>query len=162
VNNPPPVVNASPLILFAKGGCFELLRTAGEELSVPTAVVEEIRRRGRDDLTVQCLNRSPWIKEVREPPIPPIIQAWDLGPGESSVLAWALANPGVKAIIDDLAARRCASILNIPLGGTLGLILSAKKRGVIPQAKPLIEKMRQSGMYISERLLNQALALVGE
>jgi len=36
----PPVVNASPLIVLARGGLFELLRVAGDRLVVPAAVAE--------------------------------------------------------------------------------------------------------------------------
>ena len=33
---------------------------------------------------------------------------------------------------------------------------------VIPEAQPVLEKLRQSGMYLSDRILNQSLALVEE
>jgi len=59
---------------------------------------------------------------------------WGLGPGESSVLALANKHPGMEAIIDDLAGRKCAAYLKIPVRGTLGIVLVLKKRGVIPQA----------------------------
>jgi predicted nucleic acid-binding protein len=91
-----------------------------------------------------------------------LIQAWDLGPGESSVLAWAYAYPGTEMIVDDLAARRCAAALGIPARGTLGLILTAKKRGRIAAARPILETLRRSGMHLSDPVLNQALALVNE
>ncbi len=32
------------------------------------------------------------------------------------------ANPGTAIIVDDLAARRCAATLGVPVRGTLGLI----------------------------------------
>ena len=157
-----PAVNASPLIFLARGGLLDLLRLAGEEIVVPAAVAAEIRRRGSTDLTVQAIEGTSWLVVVETPPIPGLIQAWDLGEGESSVLAWAYAYPGTEAIVDDLAARRCAAALGIPVRGTLGLVLTAKKRGRIPAARPILEKLRQSGMYLSERVMNQALALVGE
>ena len=91
-----------------------------------------------------------------------MVQAWDLGHGESSVLAWALTNPGTLAILDDLAARRCAATLRIPVRGTLGLVLVAKQRGRIEAARPVLEAMRGSGMYRSDSVLSRALALVGE
>jgi predicted nucleic acid-binding protein len=52
--------------------------------------------------------------------------------------------------------------MEYPVRGTLGLILTEKKRGAIPKARPVLEKLRQSGMYLSDRILNQALALIGE
>lgn len=78
------------------------------------------------------------------------------------MLAWGYANPGTTVIIDDLAAPRCAATYEIPVRGTLGLVLTAKKRGVIPEARPVLERLRQSGMYLSDVVLDQALALVGE
>ncbi|MEH2009054.1 MAG: DUF3368 domain-containing protein [Nostoc sp.] len=64
--------------------------------------------------------------------------------------------------MDDLAARRCAAVLGIPVLGTLGIVLTAKQRGKITRARPIIENLRSSGMYLSDRVINQALALVGE
>ena len=157
-----PAVNASPLILLARGGLLDLLRLAGDEVVVPTLVATEIQRRGPDDPTVRALTNTPWLVRIETPPIPALIQSWDLGEGESSVLAWAHAHPGTEAIVDDLAARRCAAALGIPVRGTLGLVLTAKRRGVIPMARPVVEQLRQAGMYLSERIVQQALALVGE
>jgi predicted nucleic acid-binding protein len=141
---------------------LDLLKLAGEEIVVPQAVAMEIRRRGTADPTVQALEDTAWIVVVETPPIPAVIQSWDLGPGESSILAWAYSHPGTEAILDDLSGRRCAAALNIPVRGTLGLVLTAKRRGIIPAARPVLEKLRQSGMYLSDRVLNQALTLVGE
>jgi len=51
--------------------------------------------------------------------IPPVIIAWDLGLGETEVLAWAYQNPGYEAVLDDRAARNCALSLNLPTRGTI-------------------------------------------
>ncbi|HEU4832935.1 MAG TPA: DUF3368 domain-containing protein, partial [Pyrinomonadaceae bacterium] len=85
-----------------------------------------------------------------------------LGPGESAVLAWAHTHEGSEAIIDDLAGRRCAVAFNIPVRGTLGLVLTAKQRGHISSARHLLYQLRQAGMYLSDRVLNEALVRVGE
>ena len=82
---------------------------------------------------------------TQTPAVPAQIQAWGLGPGESSVLAWAHAHAGTEAIIDDLAGRRCAAAFNIPVRGTLGLVLIAKQRGRVPSARRLLEQLRQAG-----------------
>jgi len=85
-----------------------------------------------------------------------------LGPGESSVLAWAHAHSGSEAILDDLAARRCASAFGIPVRGTLGLALIAKQRGQIPSARRVLEQLRRGGMYLSDYVMDEALSRVGE
>ena len=157
-----PAVNASPLIFLANGDLLHLLTIAGDEVVLPAAVAEEIRRRGPDDPTVRAVAKTSWLSVVPTPPVHKLIQAWDLGPGESSVLSWGYANEGTEIIIDDRAARRCASSLGIPFRGTLGLVLVAKKRGTIPLARPVVDQLRQQGMYLSDRVVDEALALVGE
>jgi predicted nucleic acid-binding protein len=111
---------------------------------------------------VVAIESSDWVNVVDAGSVPPVIQAWDLGPGESAVLAWATAHPGAEAILDDLAARRCAASLAVPVRGTLGLVLLAKRRGMVPAARPLLDTLREAGMYLSPAVMDRALRLVGE
>jgi len=90
------------------------------------------------------------------------VAVFGLGDGETAVLAHALAHPGSGAIVDDQAARSAAAALGIPHQGTLGVIVFAKVQGLIPAARPVVEQLRQYGMYLSDQVMNQALAQVGE
>ena len=157
-----PVINASPLIYLSRSGLLDLLQIISFEIVVPEIVADEILRRGASDITAQAIRQTEWLKIVPAPAIQPEILAWSLGAGESSVLSLVLANKNTEAIVDDLAARRCAAALQIPVRGTLGIILTAKNRGEISAARPLLEKLRQNGMYLSDKVLNHALSLVGE
>jgi predicted nucleic acid-binding protein len=141
---------------------LDFLQVAAETVVVPDAVTDEIPHRSPTDITVQALQNTAWVVGIDDPPIPRVIQTEDLGEGESAVLAWDYIHTGTEAIIDDLAGRRCAAALGIPVRGALGLILTAKRRGRIPQARPVLERLRQAGMYLSDRIMDQALALVGE
>ena len=158
----PPIVNASPLIYLSQVGLLHYLQLVGEEVLVPQAVANEIRAYGPNDITAHSLHHTSWLQIVEVPEVPAIIQAWDLGPGESEVLAWAHANPETETIIDDLAARRCAATLGVPVRGTLGLVLIAKQRGEIPEARPVVEQLCRAGMYLSSHVIERALALVDE
>lgn len=157
-----PVVNASPLIYLSKAGLSELLQLLAPRIRVPQAVATEIQQRGGLDVTARLIETTDWLEVVATPNIPEIIQAWDLGRGESAVLAWAYLHLGSEAIVDDLAARRCAAALEIPVRGTLGLVLVAKQRGEIAEARSVLMQLRQVGMYLSDGVLNRALQLVGE
>lgn len=136
------VVNASPLIFLSKAGLVHFLQQAAPDILIPETVAWEIGRRGEEDITARTVANTPWLTRVEAPLIPPLIQSWDLGPGESAVLAYAVAHPGVVAIIDDGAGRRCAETLGIPLLGTLGLVMIAKKRGLIAVARPVIALLK--------------------
>jgi predicted nucleic acid-binding protein len=157
-----PAVNASPLIFLTRVALLDLLLLAAPEIAVPAPVADEIRRRGSSDPVSRALATMNWLQVVDAPPVPDRIQAWDLGPGESSVLAWCAARQGVEAIVDDLGARRCADTLGIPVRGTLGLILVGKRRGRIPAARPVLDSLRLAGMYLSDHVMNRALQTVDE
>lgn len=157
-----PSVDASPLIFLSHSSLLDLLQLVAPELVVPLPVAEEIQRRGSQDPTARALASTRWLQVV-EPVEPPAqVLSWDLGPGESSVLGWCVLHPGAEAIVDDLAARRCAQALGIPTRGTLGLVLLGKKRGRLPAARPVLESLRRAGMYLSDRVLDRALRTVGE
>lgn len=156
------VVNASPLIFLSKAGMMHLLQQKVEEVLVPEPVVQEILKRGSQDFTAKVLESIDWLKPVEVAKIPALIQSWDLGPGESSVLAYAYANPGVTAIIDDGPGRYCAETLGLPLRGTLGLVMIAKNKGFIPAARPIVALLKQHGMYLSESVIDRAMSLIGE
>ena len=156
------VANASPLILLARSGHFDLLRAAATRVAVPAPVVSEIERRGEADATVRALREADWIEVVPAPSIPPPIAAWNLGPGESAVLAYAATHPGSVAILDDRPARRCAELLGIPVRGTLAVVVAAKRKGAISHVRPVVEGLRRAGMYVSQQIVDEVLAVVGE
>lgn len=155
------IINASPLIFLSRSGYLNLLQEFAREIWVPEAVAMEILARGHDDVTARAIDTTRWL--FIQPPvtIPQAIADWRLGAGESAVIALAVRHQR-EAIIDDLAGRRCAQSLNLPVRGTLGLVLVAKQRGAIPSARAAIEKMIASGLYLSPKVVNKALARVGE
>jgi predicted nucleic acid-binding protein len=46
--------------------------------------------------------------------------------------------------------------------GTAGLLVLAKRRGLVPAVRPLLETMRAGGYYLAESLVNLAARQVGE
>lgn len=156
------IVNASPLIFLSRGRQIGILRHFAYRTLVPEPVAEEIRRKGISDITSQTLENTPWIEVVSAPPVPGSILEWGLGPGESAVLALAYGHPEREAIIDDLAGRKCAAFHAIPVRGTLGLVLAAKRRGLIPRARPVLETLIREGLYLSSHVIDEAMRRVGE
>jgi len=156
------VVNTSPLIHLAEAGLLDLLQAAAEEIWVPEPVAREILAYGDADPTASALASNPWLRNVPVSAVATAVIAWDLGPGESSVLTLALDQPGCGVVIDDLAGRRCAEALGIPLRGTVGLILAARLAGRIDSARSVLERLRDAGMFLSDAVLARALRRVGE
>ena len=156
------VVNASPLIFLTHVGLLEALDEPGVPVVVPDRVIDEIGARGASDPAVIALGAAPWIRVVPTPPIPKEVSDWGLDPGESAVLAVALESPGSQAILDDLDARHCAASLGVPTQGTLGLQVVAKQLGLIAEVRPLVDRLRQTGFYMSQKLADRVLRAAGE
>lgn len=155
-------MNASPLIFLTEVGLLEVLRQPGVPVLVPDVVLVEIGRLGPNDPAIQVVQQSGWMQTVPTPTIPDAVLVWDLHAGESAVLAVALEHPDSMAVLDDQPARWCAQVLNIQTQGTLGLVLVAKQQGLIPLVHPVLEQLKQAGMYMSDRLETQILAAAGE
>lgn len=156
------VVNASPIISLAKIDRIHLLRELCDEVVIPQGVADEINLGGYTDSAVIWLQQLGQAFIHPAPAVDSGIASWDLGLGESQVLSWALQHPSYEAIIDDLAARKTAKILQIPVRGTLAVILLAKQLGYITSVKQDLEKLVQVGLRISPALLAQAIALAEE
>lgn len=155
------VIDASPLIFLSRSRHLDLLRSFVQTIWVPRPVADEILRRGSQDITAQAIENTTWLITQPISDISAAILQWRLGTGESATLALAQAH-GLEAILDDLAGRKCAAALNIPVRGTLGIVLAAKQRGLIPKARPVIEDMMSDGLYLSRKVLDQALQRVDE
>jgi predicted nucleic acid-binding protein len=97
----PAVINASPLIFLSRGQQMELLRHFAGRILVPEPVANEILMKGPEDITTKALDSTSWLEVVPVVPVPEKILEWGLGPGESSVLAFANEHPGMEAIITD-------------------------------------------------------------
>jgi predicted nucleic acid-binding protein len=63
----------------------------------------------------------------------------------------------IQILIDDRAARIVAESKNLAVIGTIGTLLLAKDRGLIPHIKPILDQLIASGKWISINLYQQAL-----
>src|SRR5262249_55830018 len=138
-----------PVIRLARVGRVALLEDLAEEPIIPSGVAREILEGPEGDPARSWLAGAGASRVQPAEMIAAVVAAWDLGAGESEVLSWACRHPGVEAILDDRAARNCAVALGVPVRGTLGVILLAKKEGNVPLALPLLDELRTAGLRIS-------------
>lgn len=150
------ILNASPLIVLARIKLADLFIQLADEVIIPRAVVDEIHDGPEGDLARQFLD-SGILPIIDSPSPPPALLAWDLGAGETAVLSYAMTNVGWIAILDDIAARKCARSFSIPIKGTLGVVLMARQRGLIPSAANTLRELRNNGLWLDEHLVQEAL-----
>ena len=67
-----------------------------------------------------------------------------------------------KTCVDDFLARRTAEALYIPLSGTLGVLLAAKRAGLIGEIAPLLDNLQNPRFWVSPVTLTAVLKLAGE
>jgi predicted nucleic acid-binding protein len=156
------IVDASPLILLSKAGRLEFLRVGADRVIVPDAVLDEIGRKGRGDPTFRAITSTDWLDILPAGDVPGPVAACRLGRGETAVLALAHGASDCEVVLDDLAARRAAASLGLPCLGSLGLVLLAKRQGVIPEARPTIEELRRVGLYLDDDFVAVVLKRIGE
>ena len=157
------VANAPPLIFLSHvDGIDWLARFSSEPVTVPEAVIAEIEAGFEGPKLATKLRDNPKFDIVSDLAISAVIAAWDLGAGESQVIARCDAQSGSRAVLDDKAARDCARSLGFPIIGTLGVVLVAKRRGWIKAARPVIDELLAHKLFLAPDLVRVALAEVGE
>jgi len=65
-------------------------------------------------------------------------------------------------LIDDKRGRKVAVINNIKTIGSLGVLLQAKRSGLLTHIAPLLSQIEVSPIYISQSLIETVLELAGE
>ncbi len=155
------VINASPLITLFRSGQAHILPQLFGRIIVPQAVWQEVVLDEWEDAAALELRTQTWPL-IEETEISPRVVAWSLGAGETAVLSYALAHAPLRAVIDDRDARRCAQTLGIPIFGTGGLLVLAKRRGLLPSVSAAITKLRSAGLWLSDDIAQVLRAQAGE
>ena len=156
------ILNASPLICLFRSGLAGIFSSLFQEIVVPEAVIKEVMAEGKTDFAAKTLVSQSWVRRIADIPFDPRVVAWDLGEGESAVLSFALKNPGFWAVMDDREARRCALSIQCRFIGTLGILLLAKRRGIIPSLRESLDKLQGAGFWLSTSLVNEICQRSGE
>jgi predicted nucleic acid-binding protein len=151
----PIVSNAIPLIAFAAIERLPLLPALFESVIIPPTVAFEARRIVRD--------APAWVL-VRElkPPMPPVVLRPRLGDGEREAIALAVELGVEQILLDDLPARKIARELGLSVIGVLGVLLAAKRQGLLQLVRPEREKLLKTSFFLTPQLVEALLRDAGE
>jgi uncharacterized protein len=155
------VANAGPLISLARIGRLDLLPALFGQIFVPPAVYREVTE--DDSLPgAGALAQAGWLKKTEVMDLGAVrgLSFWlDAGEAEALTLARQL---DMTVAIDEKRGRRLSAELGVPQTGTVGILIAAKSRGLIPSVRPLLDQLMESGIRLSSRLYEQACSLAGE
>jgi len=152
------ICNTTPFIALASINRIELMRELFETISVPEAVIEEIRAGG--PIKVPDLTLLKWIEVISNMTTHKHKLLYQLDYGERNVILNALKLKADLVLIDDRIARNIAEYMGLHVKGTLGVLVDAKRKGLITSFKKMALEMRENGIRFSLRLIEEiALAL---
>lgn len=157
------VADTTPISELAKVNYLNLLPKLFGRVIIPQGVYDELTTGQHPAaelvqelfwLDMVAVNNRLVVKELQ--------QVGNLDLGESEAIALAEEMNADQLLIDEKAARRVAMTRNLPLIGTMGVLLLAKRQGEIENVKNILDQMQQQGTRISDRLYTQVLILAQE
>jgi len=149
------VLDSSPLIALASIDRLPLFPALFESVVIPPAVAFETRR--------IFPIRPDWLAvQVPTGPLPAAILRRKLGAGEREAIGLALELDARQIILDDLIARKVARDLGLNVIGGLGVLLAAKRQGLLPLVRPDLEKLLRTSFFLSPVLVQELLRDAGE
>jgi len=157
------VSDTTPLSELAKIGRLDLLREVYGRVIIPQEVFDEVVT-GVHPAAIAVSSCS-WIEiqTVRDAQKAlELHTATRLGLGECAAMILAEDLNANRLLIDDFAARREAQSRNLPVIGTVAVILLAKRLGIIPVVKNLLDDLVAQGARIGQKLYRDALIVAGE
>jgi predicted nucleic acid-binding protein len=141
---------------------LHILPRLASRVLVPPAVVDEIEVGRAAGVPLPDLTDLDWITVQRPVSVAAIPLLTDLGSGEAQVLMLAIEQKHVVAVLDDALARRIADTLDLPFTGTLGLLLDAKRAGLVPAVGPLLDRLQALRFRLTGETKQAVLKLAGE
>ena len=154
--------DASPLIGLASAGAFGLLRELFHKVTVTAAVRDEVLAGGElpGAPELEAAIRDGWIEVVPNCRDPEFV---DLGAGESSTLAFARSHPSACLVLmDDPLGRSHARAHGLAVTGVAGVLLAARKAGLVDSIRPFFERLERSEFRLSNEIVRAILEQAGE
>lgn len=160
------ICNAGPIIALAKIDRLSLLSKLADSILIPATVFHEtLAKPGADaDRIIEASKSFLHVSESQNYIDPGVLFATrHLDAGEKQVIALASSTPApFTLVLDDAAGRRVAGRLGYPLLGFIGVLLIAKKRGLVTHVIPLLLQARDQGYWMSDELIDTAKLIASE
>ena len=157
------VSDTSPITNLAAVNQLNLLQQLYGTIIIPEAVYSELT--GTDivpgTVEVQTLN---WIVTgtvTNRNQVTKLQQELDIG--EAEAIGLALELNADRLLIDERRGRKIASRFNIKFVGVLGILVIAKRQGLLQVVQPVLDELMSTMKFrVSEALYTQILQDVGE
>lgn len=157
------ISDTTPISELTKVGYLDLLPKLFGRVVIPQGVYDELTT-GQHP-AARIVQDLSWLNVVvvkNRQAVAELQQIGKLDLGESEAIALTEELKADRLLIDEKAARQVAKTRNLPLIGTMGVLLLSKRQGYIKNVKDILDQMQQQGTRISDRLYIQVLTLAEE
>lgn len=154
------IADSSALVALSVCDSLDLLDALFGEVKVPQAVFDEVSVNHKPESAVLERYLQGKIKSVDTEKYVYLDAYADAGETEAMLLYKQMSADWL--LIDDKRGRKIAAVNHINTIGSLGVLLSAKKRGLISAVKPKIDQIAESDVYIGQTLRQIVLDIAGE
>ncbi|MFT3742082.1 MAG: DUF3368 domain-containing protein [Gammaproteobacteria bacterium] len=157
------ISDAGPLIAFGQLNFFPTLTQLLGTIIIPEAVAQECTRENfrPGAIAIQSAVQKEIIQVYPNPDMTEFSLSSSLGKGESTAIVLAIKlNAGL--LVDEKLARKTATRFNVKIIGTAGVLLLAKKKGIIPAVSPIIQQLKNLGYRMADFLITEINKLAGE
>jgi len=128
------------LILFDKIGEFEILRKLFQTVTITSIIAEEFKKQTPDWVIIKDPQNTNNVVNYSKV----------VDHGEASALALSIEIENSLLIFDDLKARKLAEELNLKYTGSIGILVLAKRRGLIEDIDELIAKIQATNFRLTK------------
>ncbi len=158
------VSNTSPVSNLATVGQLNILQQIYGKIIIPVAVYNELTDPRAGDVVITAVQTSNWIETQQVANRTMVTRLQDkLNDGEAEAIALAWELNANELLIDERVGRREATSLGLPISGVLGVLLLAKRRGMIDAVKPVMDNLISQAVFrVGDRLYADILQSAGE
>jgi predicted nucleic acid-binding protein len=155
------VCDTSPIVALVVCGKLDLLDRLFSEVYIPKSVYDELTvsdKPGAAEISEWAIGK---VRSVQDTQLDRVLSlGLDLGEAEALALYWKKAADYL--LIDEKRGRTIAVLNGVNAIGTLGILLLAKSKGLLPLIKPSLDLLKKSSIRISSNLYERVLVAAGE
>lgn len=160
---PTIVSNTGPLIALGKAGLLSLLDNLFEHVIIPEAVRQEIDAGSEAKLRFSDVSSICKKLLILPDPEDDLVLSRLLDRGEAAVIRLAKKIAPDLTLLDERKGRKIAAdIFGLKVLGTAGLLVRAKREGLITEVRTALDRMTAGGYYIHESIRDHILRLAEE
>ena len=159
------VSDTTPLVTLMKADRLDILHSLFGEVLIPEAVFSELTANETFKEEADLIRKSAYIRVVKvqdESKVSFLQRATGLDLGESEAIIYADEAKADLLLMDEMAGRRVAQNMKLPITGSIGILIRAYQAGIITAAETddAFERLRGSNRHIGEKLIQKALELI--